>query len=51
MRKYIKTIMPLTLVFGMSLVLSSCKKYLDKSPLSDIKPTEAFKNYKNFLIG
>lgn len=48
MRKYLKIILPLTLTFVMSLVLVSCKKYLDKAPLSDIKETEAFKNFKNF---
>ena len=28
--------------------LTSCEDYLDKEPDSDVNPTEAFKNFKNF---
>jgi starch-binding outer membrane protein, SusD/RagB family len=49
MRKYIKAMLfPLTMVLSIAMVLSSCKKYLDKSPLTDIEETEAFKNFRNF---
>jgi hypothetical protein len=34
--------------FSVMLMLGSCKKYLDKSPLSDIKSTEPYKNFRNF---
>jgi hypothetical protein len=36
------------MVLGITMVLSSCKKYLDKSPLTDIEETEPFKNFRNF---
>jgi starch-binding outer membrane protein, SusD/RagB family len=38
----------LTLGFSTMLLLGSCKKYLDKSPLADIKPTDPYKNFRNF---
>ncbi|MDX1955697.1 MAG: RagB/SusD family nutrient uptake outer membrane protein, partial [Chitinophagaceae bacterium] len=41
---------PFILLLGITIisVFSSCKKYLDKSPLSDINPTQAFQNFRNF---
>lgn len=49
MKKYFKTILlPLTMLFVLPLGLGSCKKYLDKSPLTDIEDTQAFKNFRNF---
>ncbi|TDH23502.1 RagB/SusD family nutrient uptake outer membrane protein [Segetibacter sp. 3557_3] len=40
--------LPITIGFCFILVLSSCKKYLDKSPLVDIEETEPFKDFRNF---
>ena len=49
MKKFSKAAwIPKVFLLGITLVLSSCKKYLDKSPLSDINPTQAFQNYRNF---
>lgn len=48
MRNYIKTIAKLTIITYILFAQLSCKKYLDKSPLSDIQPTDAFKNFQNF---
>lgn len=31
-----------------SLTLSSCKKYLERSPLADIEDEDAYKNFRNF---
>lgn len=41
---------PFVLLLGVTIasVFGSCKKYLDKSPLSDINPTQAFQNFRNF---
>ncbi|HTN36003.1 MAG TPA: RagB/SusD family nutrient uptake outer membrane protein, partial [Arachidicoccus sp.] len=43
----IKHLLVSTFLFCL-LSLTSCKKYLDKSPLSDISDTEAYKNFTNF---
>lgn len=44
-----KKIISLTIFTIVVLTLStSCKDYLDKSPLSDIKESEPYKNFKNF---
>ncbi|GAB3364686.1 RagB/SusD family nutrient uptake outer membrane protein [Arachidicoccus ginsenosidivorans] len=43
----IKYLFALTLTLSL-FCFSSCKKYLDKSPLSDISDTEAYKNFTNF---
>lgn len=48
MRRYYNKKFLISLIIGSIFVLSSCKKYLDKSPDSDIEPTEAFKNFRNF---
>jgi starch-binding outer membrane protein, SusD/RagB family len=48
MRKYLIRIVTITAVIFISLGLDSCKKYLDKSPLTDINSTQAFKNFQNF---
>ncbi|MEI6945652.1 RagB/SusD family nutrient uptake outer membrane protein [Paraflavisolibacter sp. H34] len=49
MRKYIQSIViPFAMALGLTLVLGSCNKYLDKSPLTDINETESFKNFRNF---
>lgn len=47
MANYFKKIL-LSLVLVSGILLGSCKKYLDKAPLSDINETEAFKNFTNF---
>jgi hypothetical protein len=47
MKKYFKLLlMPLAIIGIVG--LSSCKKYLNKSPLADIDAVEAFKNFQNF---
>ncbi|MGV3764689.1 MAG: RagB/SusD family nutrient uptake outer membrane protein [Chitinophagaceae bacterium] len=49
MKKHFKKIiLPLTIVLAIAVGVSSCTKYLDQSPLSDIDDTEAFKNFRNF---
>lgn len=41
-------VLTLTIGFSAMLILGSCKKYLDKSPLTDIKSTDPYKNFRNF---
>lgn len=36
------------LIVAGTLSLPSCTKYLDKAPLSDIAPNDAYKNFRNF---
>jgi hypothetical protein len=48
MKKFSQFMLPFTMVFVVAMVVSSCKKYLDKSPKSNISETEAFKNFTNF---
>jgi starch-binding outer membrane protein, SusD/RagB family len=49
MKTYItRLVLPLTIGLSFILTLGSCKKYLDKSPLSDIQPTAPFKDFRNF---
>ncbi|HSC52963.1 MAG TPA: RagB/SusD family nutrient uptake outer membrane protein [Phnomibacter sp.] len=49
MKKNLRTILiPLMFLLGITLMVSSCKKYLDKSPEADIDEKEAFKNFQNF---
>ncbi|MBV4358759.1 RagB/SusD family nutrient uptake outer membrane protein [Pinibacter aurantiacus] len=48
MRKYVGKILSLTTACLLLISTNSCKKYLNKAPLSDISSTEAFKNFKNF---
>lgn len=38
----------LFLLIGCTLTLSSCKKYLDKEPRSDIGATQPYKDFRNF---
>lgn len=45
---YIQGLLILLVSITIASVFGSCKKYLDKSPLSDIKPTQAFQNFRNF---
>jgi len=42
-----KIILPV-LVLAVTLSLSSCKKYLERSPLANITDEEPFKNFRNF---
>ncbi|CAM3939325.1 RagB/SusD family nutrient uptake outer membrane protein [Mucilaginibacter galii] len=42
-----KVLLPLIIVLGTG-SLSSCKKYLDRSPIADIKATDPYKNFRNF---
>lgn len=49
MKNFFKSILlPATILVGVTSGLTSCKKYLDKSPLVDIGPTVAFQDYRNF---
>ncbi|RLJ79571.1 RagB/SusD family nutrient uptake outer membrane protein [Pedobacter alluvionis] len=41
------TILPFIILVGI-LALSSCKKYLERSPLADIQETDPYKNFRNF---
>ncbi|PWG81311.1 RagB/SusD family nutrient uptake outer membrane protein [Pararcticibacter amylolyticus] len=48
MKKLFKKILvPLAILLA-TLTLSSCKKYLDRSPLADIAETDPYKNFRNF---
>ena len=40
-------ILPLIILAGIFTV-SSCKKYLERSPLADIQPADPYKNFRNF---
>ena len=42
-----KTVLLVLIVLGAG-TLNSCKKYLDRSPLADIAPTDPYKNFQNF---
>ncbi|MDT3402002.1 RagB/SusD family nutrient uptake outer membrane protein [Mucilaginibacter terrae] len=42
-----KILLPVIIVLG-SGSLSSCKKYLERSPLADIEETDPYKNFRNF---
>lgn len=42
-----KILLPVIIVLG-SGALSSCKKYLERSPLADIVETDPYKNFRNF---
>ncbi|WP_342648185.1 RagB/SusD family nutrient uptake outer membrane protein [Mucilaginibacter sp. CSA2-8R] len=44
---FTKILLPLMIVLGTG-ALSSCKKYLERSPLTDIKETDPYKNFRNF---
>jgi hypothetical protein len=44
---FIKILLPLMIVLGTG-ALSSCKKYLERSPLTDIKENDPYKNFRNF---
>lgn len=46
-RLFTKILLPLMIVLGTG-ALSSCKKYLERSPLADIKDTDPYKNFRNF---
>lgn len=45
---YLKKAVLLVLVVLGSSTLNSCKKYLERSPLVDIQPTDPYKNFVNF---
>ncbi|MDI3320868.1 RagB/SusD family nutrient uptake outer membrane protein [Pinibacter soli] len=47
MNSYLSKILMPLMVAG-TLSLPSCTKYLDKAPLSDIAPNDAYKNFRNF---
>ncbi|MFD0751867.1 RagB/SusD family nutrient uptake outer membrane protein [Mucilaginibacter calamicampi] len=42
-----KIVLLVTIVLGTG-TLNSCKKYLERSPLADILPTDPYKNFQNF---
>jgi hypothetical protein len=44
---FTKILLPLIIVLGTG-AMSSCKKYLERSPLADIKETDPYKNFRNF---
>jgi hypothetical protein len=44
---FTKILLPLIILLGTG-SLSSCKKFLDRSPLADIRETDPFKNFRNF---
>jgi hypothetical protein len=44
---FTKILLPLMIVLGTG-ALSSCKKYLERSPLTDIKENDPYKNFRNF---
>lgn len=46
-RFFLNILLPLTIVLA-TLWLSSCRKYLERSPLADIAEGDAFKNFRNF---
>ncbi|MEO6734687.1 MAG: RagB/SusD family nutrient uptake outer membrane protein [Ferruginibacter sp.] len=48
MKRYIISILLLTMGVSIILTQGSCKKYLDKSPLTNIEPTEPYKDFRNF---
>src|SRR5690606_7674463 len=48
MKTYFKKILWQLTAISICLGISSCQKYLDKSPLADIDETEAFKDFRNF---
>lgn len=48
MKNYIKKLVFPFLIVSIILGITSCKKYLDKSPLADIDETQAFESYRNF---
>ncbi len=48
MKKYVEKILLPAVVMLLIVGAVSCKKYLDKPPVSDIDDTEAFKNFRNF---
>lgn len=49
MKKNINKIIQLSFLFlGIIVSLSSCTDYLDKAPLSEIDPNDAYKNFQNF---
>ena len=49
MKRNTRSILLLLMIgFGVILTLGSCKKYLDKSPLTNIEPTAPFKDFRNF---
>jgi hypothetical protein len=47
MKRYFQLLL-ITLAAGSCMTFSSCKKYLDKSPLVDIEATEPFQDFRNF---
>jgi starch-binding outer membrane protein, SusD/RagB family len=48
MKNYIKKLVLLVLIVLGTGTLNSCKKYLERSPLADILPTDPYKNFTNF---
>lgn len=48
MKKIVRHIMFVSLFWGATGVMSSCTDYLDKSPLTEIDETDAYKNFTNF---
>jgi hypothetical protein len=44
---FTKILLPVIIVLGAG-SLNSCKKYLERSPLADIQPTDPYKNFRNF---
>lgn len=44
---FIKILLPAALLLG-AIQISSCKKYLERSPLTDIGATDPYKNFRNF---
>ena len=48
MKNYMKKIVMLVMIVLGTSTLNSCKKYLERSPLTDILPTDPYKNFQNF---
>jgi starch-binding outer membrane protein, SusD/RagB family len=48
MKNYMKKIVLLVMIVLCTGTLNSCKKYLERSPLTDILPTDPYKNFQNF---
>jgi len=44
---FTKIVLALTIVLGTS-TLNSCKKFLERSPLTDIRENDPYKNFRNF---
>lgn len=48
MKRYFNKILTFTVLIFAASAFNSCTDYLDKSPLADIDPEDAYKNFRNF---